>query len=50
MRYLAVAGTVLAFLLTGFLVAEAFDLPLLADPTPGSPAVACPARCSRSRC
>jgi uncharacterized membrane protein YdjX (TVP38/TMEM64 family) len=32
-RYWAVAGTVLAFLLVGFLVAEAFDLPLLADPT-----------------
>jgi uncharacterized membrane protein YdjX (TVP38/TMEM64 family) len=33
-RYWAVAGTVLAFLLVGFLVAEAFDFPLLADPTP----------------
>jgi uncharacterized membrane protein YdjX (TVP38/TMEM64 family) len=32
-RYWAVAGTVLAFLLVGFLVAEAFDLPVLADPT-----------------
>ena len=33
-RYWAVAGTVLAFLLVGFLVAEAFDFPLLTDPTP----------------
>jgi uncharacterized membrane protein YdjX (TVP38/TMEM64 family) len=33
-RYLAVAATVLALLLVGFLVAEAFDLPLLTDPTP----------------
>jgi uncharacterized membrane protein YdjX (TVP38/TMEM64 family) len=33
-RYWAVAGTVLAFLLVGFLVAEAFDFPLLVDPTP----------------
>jgi hypothetical protein len=32
-RYWAVAGTVLAFLLAGFLLAEAFDLPLLSDPT-----------------
>lgn len=32
-RYWAVVGTVLAFLLVGFLAAEAFDLPLLADPT-----------------
>ena len=34
-RYLAVVATVLALLLVGFLVAEAFDLPLLTDPTPG---------------
>ena len=34
-RYWAVAGAVLAFLLVGFLVAEAFDVPLLTDPTPG---------------
>jgi uncharacterized membrane protein YdjX (TVP38/TMEM64 family) len=34
-RYWAVAGTVLAFLLVGFLVAEAFDFPVLVDPTPG---------------
>jgi uncharacterized membrane protein YdjX (TVP38/TMEM64 family) len=33
-RYLAVVATVLALLLVGFLVAEAFDLPLLTDPTP----------------
>lgn len=33
-RYWAVAGTVLGLLLVGFLVAEAFDIPLLADPTP----------------
>jgi uncharacterized membrane protein YdjX (TVP38/TMEM64 family) len=32
-RYWAVAGTVLGLLLVGFLVAEAFDIPLLADPT-----------------
>jgi hypothetical protein len=34
-RYWAVAGAILSFLLVGFLVAEAFDVPLLADPTPG---------------
>lgn len=33
-RYWAVAAMVLALLLVGFLVAEAFDLPLLTDPTP----------------
>lgn len=32
-RYWTVAGTVLGLLLVGFLVAEAFDIPLLADPT-----------------
>jgi uncharacterized membrane protein YdjX (TVP38/TMEM64 family) len=34
-RYLAVVATVVALLLVGFLVAEALDLPLLTDPTPG---------------
>ena len=34
-RYLAVVGSVLTLLLVGFLAAEAFDLPLLTDPTPG---------------
>jgi uncharacterized membrane protein YdjX (TVP38/TMEM64 family) len=33
-RFWAVAATVLVFLLAGFLVAEAFDIPLFADPTP----------------
>lgn len=33
-RYWAVAATVLAFLLVGFLVAEACNIPLFADPTP----------------
>ena len=32
-QYWAIAGTVLAVLLAGFLVAEAVDFPLLADPT-----------------
>jgi uncharacterized membrane protein YdjX (TVP38/TMEM64 family) len=32
-RYWAVAGTVLGLLLLGFLVGEALDIPLLADPT-----------------
>jgi hypothetical protein len=33
-RYWAVWGAILAFLLVGFLVAEALDVPLLADPIP----------------
>ena len=33
-RYWAVVATVLALLFAGFLVAEAFDAPLLTDPTP----------------
>ena len=33
-RYWAVSGAILAFLLVGFLVAEALDVPLLADPIP----------------